>query len=184
MITVRAAHAVDMAEIGRIYVLGHWSAYRDDVPHHYLLAMDSDVEAQEFANDLNKPGGIFLVAVNRVGRVVGFVYGGMTNPQQAGLAELFVDRSYRGKGVAQELLIHFAQGVYPLGAQLIRGPVAKCNVRSRAFCIKTGATEVDDGVHFPAFDHVAGKVPIDLDAVYEDWHDVAGLALGHLPGAA
>jgi GNAT superfamily N-acetyltransferase len=179
-VTVRDAQLADMPAVGHIYVLGHWAGYRGCVPYGHLRAMSAAIEAAQWTNELNHPGAIFLVAINRTPRVVGFIYGGMTIAAQAGLAELFVDPPYRGKGVAQALLIAFAQRVQALGATTIRGPVAVCNARSRAFCTKTGAVEVNSPP-FPVFGNVPGKQPISLPAVYEDWGNVAGMAAGHLP---
>lgn len=115
-IAIRPAQLADMPDIGRIYVSGHWAGYRGSVPYGHLRAMSPVIEANEWANELNHPGGILLVAENRTPRIIGFLYGGMTTATMAGLAELFVDGRYRGRGVAQALLIAFAGRVHPLGA--------------------------------------------------------------------
>jgi len=170
--TIRDATPNDLPSIGRIYVLGHWAAYRGHVPISNLRAMDATVEAASFAPELNNPNATFLVAINSRARVVGFALGGPTgaaDPTLAGLAELFVERQYWGRGPASLLLQALSQRMAASGMTRMKGPVAIVNARSRAFCQKHGAHEVNNGDWFAVFGNVAGFQPLNLNAVWEEW---------------
>lgn len=169
-IEVRNATIDDMAAVGSIYVNGHWGAYRGSVPYKHLLALDPNTEAASFTAELDNPNAIFLVAVNGSGRVVGFAFGGRANdPGHGGLAELFVDRRYRSRGVAVTLLRKFAARLAALGVQTMSGVVAVCNGRSRGFCSKMGAVEANQGEWFGVFGNAPEVDSIDLPAVQVHW---------------
>ncbi len=125
---IRAAGFGDMTAAGEIYVSGHWAAYRGAVPYASLRALNADVEGQSLQGELGKPQSVFLVAVNRAGRVVGFALGGVTDADATlgGLAELHVDRRYRRRGVGRLLTKAIAQRLGAMGVNKLTAVVAKC----------------------------------------------------------
>jgi len=170
--TIRPAQLADMPPIGAIYVSGHSPAYRGSVPYSSLRALDSQAEAQSLAVELDKPNSVFLVAVNTVGRVIGFAFVGMTDhPRLAGLAELHVERRYRRRyGVGSFLAKAAAREFAARGADTMTAIVAQSNHPSRAFCAKLGATEENLGDTMPLFAHDANVPTVPLPLVHVHWN--------------
>ena len=71
--------------------------------------------------------------------------------------------------MAYRLLHSISQRMAALGRTEMRAVVAKANGRSRKFCQKHGAHEVDHGDWIPVFSHVQGHTPINLSAIWEEW---------------
>jgi L-amino acid N-acyltransferase YncA len=92
--TARPAQEADMPAVGAIYVSGHLAAYRGAVPYSSLRALDPVVEGQSLGEELGNAHNVFMVAVSRTGRVIGFAFGGITDQDHAlgALAELYIDR--------------------------------------------------------------------------------------------
>lgn len=151
------------------------------MPDAQLQAMDPAVEAASWAEELGRDDVIFIVADSDDHQVVGFAFGGMSSETIAGLAELFVHADHHGKGVAQVLLAEFARRVQVQGALSMRGLIAECNGRSRAFCAKSGAHEVAGSQTTPVLGHVPGFKPIELPAIFVDWKEIEPLTRSPSP---
>ncbi|MGE0719116.1 MAG: N-acetyltransferase family protein [Alphaproteobacteria bacterium] len=170
-IAIREGTIDDAAPIARVQVATWRSAYVGIFPADYLEGLNDIRVAVGWAETLERPGFLTLVAEDDAlerEAVVGFVHGGPSDTR--GVAEVYtfyILATHQRRGIGRRLLAAAARGLADRYAALVIRALVE-NAPARAFYARMGGIEGDTRRL-----RVGGR---EIDEIAYDWPDLPALA--------
>jgi GNAT superfamily N-acetyltransferase len=158
-LVIRKANRDDVSGIARVHVASWHGAYRGMVPDEQIDARTVDVRRAQWAQWIDRPAHITLVACDESGAVVGFAGARLLDgPDErfgSYLQTLYLMPDVRKRGIGRALLRVLAEHLHRAGVQTMALRTLRL-APARGFYERLGARLVPEGISIDAgqFDDV------------------------------